>query len=720
MESQSKYQFSADIKQLMDLIVNAFYSKKEIFLRELISNASDAIDKIKYQSLTNSELLGEDQAFEIRITQDKDNNQFIIHDTGIGMTKEDLISNLGTIASSGTKKFIVSLSESNDMNMIGQFGVGFYSAYLVADKVEVITKHTEDKQYRWVSDADGSYTIDEDTSESIGRGTKIILHLKENEKEYLEESKVEELVKTHSQYISFPIKLWSTVEEEVTDDEEEKQEENQEESDVKVEDVKVEDVDESEAKPEKKMKKVTRQEWKVLNQQKPIWCRKPEEVTDEEHATFYKSISSDWNDYAVKKHFSVEGSTNFTSLLYTPKKAPFDMFGGGQNKTVNKIKLYVRRVFIMDNCKDLMPEYLSFVVGVVDSQDLPLNVSREMIQHDKSLAVIKKQLVKKVVEGLLEFADADEKEYMSFYNEFSKNIKLGVYEDEKNRPKLCKLLRFCTTESGDEKISLDAYLKSLPEDQKSIYYLSGENLESIKDSPFLETLQKKNYNVLLMTDAIDEYMVQQLKEYGGKQLVDVSKEDIDIGQTEEEKEDIKTKEKDYESFTKYVKEILGNEVSKVVLTTRIVDTPCVLSSSKGSWSPNMQRIMKSQPMGNNAMHQYMMGQKILEINPNSKTIMALKSKFGLEPSDTTIKDLVWLLYETAMINSGFQLKNTSAHAKRINRLISFGLDIEENDDDDDVPELNTVELESNEINDEVGDIESNEIDDEVGDMESLD
>ena len=700
MESQNKYQFSADIKQLMDLIVNAFYSKKEIFLRELISNASDAIDKIKYQSLTNSELLGDNQEFEIKITQDKENNQFIIQDTGIGMTKEELISNLGTIASSGTKKFIESLGENKDTSMIGQFGVGFYSAYLVADRVEVITKHTEDKQYKWSSDANGSYTIDEDASESIGRGTKIILHLKESEKEYLEESKVEELVKKHSQYISFPIKLWTTVEEEVTDDEEEK-------ADEVTDEVKVEDVDESEAKPEKKMKKVTRQEWKILNQQKPIWCRKPDDVTDEEHKEFYKSISNDWNDYATKKHFSVEGGTNFTSLLYVPKKPPFDMFGG-QNKVVNKIKLYVRRVFIMDNCKDLMPEYLSFVVGIVDSQDLPLNVSREMIQHDKSLGVIKKQLVKKIVDGLLDFADADEKEYMSFYDEFSKNIKLGVYEDEKNRSKLCKLLRFHTTQSGNDKVSLDTYLKSMPEDQKNIYFLSGENLESIKDSPFLEALQKKNYNVLLMTEAIDEYMVQQLKEYEGKQLVDVSKEDLDLGQTEEEKEEIKTKEKDFESFTKYVKKILGDEVSKVVLTTRTVDTPCILSSSKGTWNANMQRIMKSQPLGNNMMHQFMMGQKILEINPNNKTIMALRSKYTQEPSDTTVKDLVWLLYETAMINSGFQLKNTSSHAKRINRLISFGLDVEDDDDDedDDVPELNTVVPESNEIDDEVDDMES--------------
>tara|TARA_B110000971_G_C20032974_1_gene512435 strand:+ start:2100 stop:4307 length:2208 start_codon:yes stop_codon:yes gene_type:complete len=705
---QDNYEFSADIKQLMHLIINAFYSKKEIFLRELLSNASDAIDKIKYESLTNSESLGELSNLGIKITTDKINNRLIICDTGIGMTKKDLIDSLGTIAKSGTKSFMEALKDKNeDANLIGQFGVGFYSAYLVADTVEVITKNNDDKQYKWNSDSNGTFTILEDDGEPLIRGTKIILNLREDAKEYLEESKIKDLVNKHSQYISYPIELLVEREEEVTDDEEDIETEpekldtmddsapNIDEAvveDIKTEPEKldtmdddapnideavVEDIEEDEEKETKPKKTIIKKEWEQLNKNKPLWLRKPDEITEEEYGEFYKSISNDWDSHAAQKHFSVEGNVEFNSLLFLPKKAPFDMMGGEKEKKYNKIKLYVRRVFIMDNCKDLMPEYLSFVVGIVDSVDLPLNVSREMIQQNKTLRIIRKQLVKKTITMISELSEKDD-EYATFYNEFSKNLKLGIYEDSANREKLAKLLRYYTTSSKDKLTSIDDYIERMPEGQTSIYYLSGKNLKSIENSPFLESLIKKNYEVILMTDVIDEYMLQQLKEYDGKKLIDISKEELDLDETEEEKEELKNFESEYEELTKYIKEVLGEEVSKVTLTNRTVDTPCVLTSSKSGWSANMQRIMKAQAMGtNNPMNGYMVGHKVLEINPNNRTIKALNKRYIMEKDNETIKNLVWLLYETSKLNSGFTLDDPSSFTKRINKIIDMGLEVEE-------------------------------------------
>ena len=711
-------EFQAEVSRLMDIIINSLYSNKDIFLRELISNGSDSLDKIRFLSLTDESVLGsgEETNLDIRIKVDKENGVLSIRDRGVGMTKAELKENLGTIAKSGTSAFLEQMQKGGDMNLIGQFGVGFYSVYLVADFVEVRSKHnSEDEQWIWESKADGAFAISEDEGEPLGRGVEINIYLKEEAQEYLEEDKLKELVEKYSEFINFPIYLWNSeeVEEDVPlSDEElaeqaakaegEEDEEDLEETDEDDEseendedDDEVEDEDEEEL-PQTKTVKKTVWDWKSVNDNKAIWLRSSTEVEDDEYTKFYKALSKDDKEPLSYTHFKAEGDVEFKSILFIPEKPPSDLFDNYYNKAA-ALKLYVRRVFISDEFDELLPKYLSFIKGIVDSDTLPLNVSRETLQQHTSLKTIKKKLVRKALDMIRKLAEegqdddddeaavaaadsADEEEtkYDKFWKNYGKAIKLGIIEDASNRTRLAKLMRFYTSKSPTKLVSLEQYVERMKPGQKSIYYLAGESREALEKSPFLEKLLHKDLEVIYFTDPIDEYTMQNLTEFDDFKFSNASKEDLKFGDdTEAAKARLKKVKEEFKDFIKWWKEILPSEdVEAVKISNRLVTTPCSVVTSKYGWSANMERIMKAQALSDDGRMAYMRGRKTLEINPGHPIIKTLKEKSEDDADDEDTKRTALIMYETALLESGFMFEEPKGFAGRLFDMIRRDLGVE--------------------------------------------
>ena len=686
-----KFAFQAEVNRMMKLIINSLYRNKEIFLRELISNSADALDKIRLLSLTDQNALEATPELVIRIKADKENNMLHITDTGIGMTKQDLINNLGTIAKSGTAEFLKKIGESQSAtelsDLIGQFGVGFYSAFLVADKVLVTSKNNDDPvQHIWESDSAEFTIVDDPRGNTLKRGTTVSLALKDEAKDFLEIDTLKNLIQKYSQFINFHIYVWSskteTVEEPIEDDSEEvtteaprgDQEEKKDEND---EEAKVEE-EKEEKKPKTKKVEKTTWDWELINTSKPIWTRKPSDITDAEYTEFYKAITKDHNEPLTKIHFNAEGEVSFKSILYIPKAQQTESFNRYGTRTDN-IKLYVRRVFITDDFQDMMPNYLNFIRGLVDSDDLPLNVSRENLQQHKLLKVIKKKLVRKVLDMIKKIPDA---EYEKFWKEYSTNIKLGVIEDTANRVRLAKLLRFQSSAKPEGKLtSLAGYVKRMKPKQEHIYYLAGTSYKEVANSPFVERLIKKGYEVLYLSDAVDEYAFSSLPEFEGKKFQNAAKDGLKIGDPAKLKEKQEALEKQYEPLTKWLQDqILANKISKATISQRLHDSPCALVASQFGWTGNMERLARSNAhaKSEDTMRDWYLNQKkTLELNPRHPLIKELLRRVEANKEDETAKNMALLMFETSTLRSGYQLEETASFAARVESLLRKTLGVSE-------------------------------------------
>eukprot|EP00256_Glycine_max_P023330 XP_003545075.3 heat shock protein 90-6, mitochondrial [Glycine max] len=665
-----RYEYQAEVSRLMDLIVNSLYSNKEVFLRELISNASDALDKLRFLSVTEPGLLKEAVDFDIRIQADKDNGIISITDTGIGMTRQELVDCLGTIAQSGTAKFLKALKDSKDAggdnNLIGQFGVGFYSAFLVSDRVVVSTKSPKsDKQYVWEGEANASsYTISEETDPEklIPRGTRLTLYLKRDDKGFAHPERIEKLVKNYSQFVSFPIYTWQekgyTKEVEVDEDTAEDKKDDQD--------------DKTEKK--KKTKTVVERywDWELTNDTQPIWLRNPKEVTKEEYNEFYKKTFNEYLEPLASSHFTTEGEVEFRSILYVPAFAPSGKDDIINPKTKN-IRLFVKRVFISDDFDgELFPRYLSFVKGVVDSNDLPLNVSREILQESRIVRIMRKRLVRKAFDMILGISMSENKEdYEKFWENFGKHLKLGCIEDRENHKRIAPLLRFFSSQSDEELISLDEYVENMKPDQKDIYYIAADSVTSAKNTPFLEKLAEKDLEVLFLVDPIDEVAIQNLKSYKEKNFVDISKEDLDLGDKNEEKE--KEMKQEFGQTCDWIKKRLGDKVASVQISNRLSSSPCVLVSGKFGWSANMERLMKAQSMGDASSLEFMRSRRVFEINPDHSIIRNLDDAFKTNPDDEDALRAIDLLYDAALVSSGFTPDNPAQLGGKIYEMMGMAL-----------------------------------------------
>ncbi len=634
------HQFKTEVQQILNLIINSLYSNKDIFLRELISNASDAIDKLRFKSQTEPDILGSDTEFKIKIEPDGIKQTLKISDNGIGMTQDEVMENIGTIAHSGTSAFLKAMeqAQSSDIltpELIGQFGVGFYSAFIVAEKVTLITRAAgSDTAVKWVSSGDGTYTIAEAQKDS--RGTTIILDLKKkekDEKDYTEEWAIRNIVRQHSDFVAYPIVMDVERDEPIPENEQ---------------------IKDKDGKPiGETTRKVTREE--TLNSMKAIWTKPKDEVTDEEYEEFYKHLAHDWNPPLERLHMKFEGTTEYQALLYIPSKAPFDLFNAERQ---HGIHLYCKRVFIMEDCKELIPQYLRFVKGVVDAADLNLNVSREILQQDRLVMNIRKNLVKKVLDLL---KGLDKEKYETFYQEFGPVIKEGIHTDPDKREKIAALARFKTSNSNDKWVSLDEYIENMKPDQKDIYYITGDNLSALANSPHLEKLKEKDYDVLLMSDPVDEWVVQSLTEYQGKSLKSAEKGDLDIDKADEEKQ------KEYTDLFGFIKSQLEEKVKEVKPSTRLKDSVACLSGDTYDMSAYMEKILKAS--GQKTPE----SKRVLELNTDHPVIGKIKGIFEADKDNPMLKDYSQMLFDLAVISEGGKIDNPGNFSKLVGELMNSAI-----------------------------------------------
>ncbi|CAG8556881.1 5300_t:CDS:2 [Funneliformis mosseae] len=655
--TEEKYTFETEVSRLMKLIINSLYKTREIFLRELISNASDAIDKIRFLSLTDPNALSAAPVLNITIWADKDNKVLTISDSGIGMTKKQLKDNLGTIAKSGTSEFLSAMEEKKaDMNLIGQFGVGFYSVFLVADKVVVTTKNNEDKQYIWESQAVNDFTIAEDPrGNTLGRGTQIKLYLKDDALEFLEDGVLRDLILKYSEFINFPIWLWTK----------------------QTQVVEVDETPDENEKKEKKTETIEVPGWELMNTQKPIWSRDPKNVTELEYENFYMSFAKDSNPPIAWTHFKAEGEVDFKAIVYIPSKAPEGLFQKVQDYARN-VKLFVKRVFITDEFLDFIPKYLGFIRAIIDADDLPLNVSRETLQEHRTLQLIKKRIIKKCLDLIADLTKDDEK-YEKFLSEFGTSLKIGAIEDNSNRKKIAQILKFPSSYKGANSTTLDDYISRMKKGQDKMYFITGGSVEEVQNSPFVEGLVARGFEVLYMVEPIDEMLVQHMPGHGGKMFQNIAKGDFKFGD-----EDLVESQKLKSKFVKLIDHMqatLIDQVEKIEVSTRLTTSPCAVVATDWGWTGNMEKIMAAQAFKqeNPLLKEFYSKQKkILEINPNHPLIIGLFDKAENDAFDANTKEMVRVLYETTLIRSGYSLKDNLGYASRVEKILRTNLGVDLN------------------------------------------